>query len=225
MWCLVIDENKLIRTIVLGSDWQEVLANLVVEEGMDPLLIDIVKLAESFMIYLGRLKEFDFRIPARFILIAAILLRMKCELLLEEEIKKEKIEGESIPPIDIEVPILIPPVLRKPTRKVTLDELITALNKAFAFKEKKETKRLRIRRAAEQLIEPAEDIELKIKEIFNEILGGKRKFSDIVPIWRRKDIIETFMPLLYLTHRGKISCEQEEFFKEIYINLRNHKFE
>lgn len=216
----MIDENKLIRTIVLGSDWQEVLANLVVEEGMDPLSIDIVKLAESFMVYLKRLKEFDFRIPARFILIAAILLRMKCELLLEEEITKEKIEGESIPLLNVEVPILTPPVLRKPTRKVTLDELITALNKAFAFKEKKETKRLRIRRAAEQLIEPAEDIELKIKEIFNEILGGKRKFSDIVPVWRRKDIVETFMPLLYLTHRGKVSCEQEEFFKEIYINLR-----
>jgi len=216
----VIDENKLIRTIVLGSDWQEVLANLVIEEGMDPLSIDIVKLADSFMSYLRKLKEFDFRIPARFVLIAAILLRMKCELLLEEEIKKEKIEGEAIPPIDIEVPILTPPALRKPTRKVTLDELVNALNKAFAFKEKKETKKLRIRRAAEQLIEPAEDIELKIKEIFNEILKGKRKFSDIVPIWKRRDIVETFMPLLYLAHRGKISCEQDEFFKEIYINLR-----
>jgi segregation and condensation protein A len=216
----VIDENKLIRSIVLGSDWQEVLANLVVEEGMDPLSVDIVRLADSFMLYLNKLKEFDFRVPARFILIAAILLRMKCELLLEEEMKKEKIEGSAVPELNVEVPILTPPILRKTTRKVTLDELITALNKAFTFKEKKETKRLRIRRAAEQLIEPAEDIELKIKEIFNEILRGKRKFSDIVPVWRRKDIVTIFMPLLYLTQRGKISCEQEEFFKEIYIKLR-----
>ena len=216
----MIDENKLIRTIVLGSDWQEVLADLVVEEGMDPLSVDIVKLADSFMLYLRKVKEFNFRIPARFILIAAILLRMKCDLLLEEEIKKEKIEGGSMPAIDIEVPILTPPVLRKPTRKVTLDELINALNKAFAFKEKKETRKLRIRRAAEQLIEPAEDIELNIKQIFNEILSGKRKFSDIVPIWKRKEIVEIFMPLLYLTQRGKISCEQEEFFKEIYINIK-----
>ena len=216
----MIDENKLIRTIVLGSDWQEVLANLVVEEGMDPLSIDIAKLADSFMIYLNKVKEFNFRVPARFILVAAILLRMKCELLLEEEIKKDKIEGATGPLLDVEVPILTPPVMRKPTRKVTLDELITALNKAFTFKEKKETKKLRIRRAAEQLIGPAEDIELKIKEIFNEILRGKRKLSDIVPVWRRKEIVEIFMPLLYLTQRGKISCEQEEFFKEIYINLR-----
>jgi segregation and condensation protein A len=216
----VIDENKLIKSIVLGSDWQEVLANLVVEEGMDPLSVDIVRLADSFMLYLNKLKEFDFRVPARFILIAAILLRMKCELLLEEEMKKEKIEGSAVPELNVEVPILTPPITRKTTRKVTLDELITALNKAFTFKEKKETKRLRIRKAAEQLIEPAEDIELKIKEIFNEILKGKRKFSDIVPVWRRKDIVTIFMPLLYLTQRGKISCEQEEFFKEIYIKLR-----
>ena len=88
----MIDENKLIQNIVMGSDWQEVLANLVVEEGMDPLSVDIVRLADSFMSYLHRLKDFDFRVPARFILIAAILLRMKCELLLEEEENLLKID-------------------------------------------------------------------------------------------------------------------------------------
>jgi segregation and condensation protein A len=216
----VIDENKMIRTIVLGSDWQEVLANLVVEEGMDPLSVDIVKLTDSFMVYLNKMKEFDFRVPARFVLIAAILLRMKCELLLEEEMKKEKIEGSTTPELNVEVPLLSPPIIRKTTRRVSLDELVTALNKAFTFKEKKETKKLRIRKAAEQLIEPAEDVEAKIKEVFDEILHGKRKFSDIVPVWRRKEIVKTFLPLLYLMHRSKIICEQEEFFKEIYIKLR-----
>ncbi len=219
----MIDENKLIQTIVLGSDWQEVLTSIVVEDGLDPLNVDIIRLADSFLFYLHRIKTFDFRIPARFILIAAILLRMKCELMLEEEEKKLEIRGEAPPPLNIEnVPILAPPAERKPTRKVTLTELVTALNKAFEFKERKEGKKLRMRRDVERLIEQEEDIEIRIKSIFDEILrhGTVMKFSDIVPVWKRKDIVETFMPLLYLCFRGKVTCEQEEFFKEITIRVR-----
>ncbi|MFH0832852.1 MAG: segregation/condensation protein A [Candidatus Aenigmatarchaeota archaeon] len=216
----MIDENKLIQTIILGSDWQEVMTSIVVEEGLDPLDIDIKKLADSFIVYLQRLKKFDFRIPARFILIAAILLRMKCELLLEEEAEKVKEEKE-ITKIDIEnIPPLSPPIERMTTRKVTLTELITALNKSFEFREKKEIKKLRMRRAAESLIEPEIDIEIKIKGVFDDIMDGKTKFSDLVPVWKRTEIVETFMPLLYLMQRNKINCDQEEFFKEIYIRLK-----
>jgi chromatin segregation and condensation protein Rec8/ScpA/Scc1 (kleisin family) len=116
---------------------------------------------------------------------------------------------------------------RRPTRKVTLTELVGALNKAFEFKERKESTRLRLRRSVERLIEQEEDIELRIKSIFEEILrhGTVMKFSEIVPVWKRKDIVETFLPLLYLCQRGKVTCEQEEFFKEITIRLRGVEHE
>ena len=214
----IIDEASVIRTIILGNDWQEVLTNLVVEEGMDPMNIDMVKLADTFMHYMQRLETFDFRIPARFILIAAILLRMKCEILLEEEEKKIAEQKEEVK-INIDAPLLLPPIERRPTRKVTLDELISALNKAKEFREKKEGKELRMRRAIENLIEPEEDIELKIKKIFEKIpLHRATKLSDLIP-WKRKEIVNTFIPLLYLMQRGKIECEQEEFFKDIYIKV------
>jgi segregation and condensation protein A len=215
-----IDEVKLIHTIVIGSDWQEVLTNIVVEQNMDPKNIDIIGLANAFLDYLHTMKKFDFRIPARFILIASILLRMKCDMLLEEEIEKQQ-KQHSASKIDIErIPVLAPPLTRRPTRKVTLAELISALNKAFAFKELKETKKIRMRRAVEGIIRPAEDIEVKIKKIFDEIMKGKTKFSDLVPKWHRKEIVDVFLPLLYLDQRGKIACEQDEFFKEIYIKIR-----
>src|SRR3989338_11457618 len=106
----MLDENEVIKTIILGSDWQDVLSSLVVEEGMDPISVDLIKLTEAFMSYLHKLKDFDFRIPARFILIAAILLRMKCELILEEEEKQAEIKGESPPALNIEnIPSLSPP--------------------------------------------------------------------------------------------------------------------
>ncbi|MDI6721251.1 MAG: segregation/condensation protein A, partial [Candidatus Aenigmarchaeota archaeon] len=133
-----MNEDQMIQMIVLGSDWQEVVSNIVMEEGMDPLNINIIKLADSFVHYMNRLQYFDFKIPARFILIAAILLRMKCELIFEEEEKKE-MQKRDVEPLNIDVPILPAPIERKATRKVTLAELITALNRAFDFKEQKET--------------------------------------------------------------------------------------
>jgi len=217
----MVDEARLIRTMVLGADWHEVLENIVVDEDLDPLGIDIVKLAEAFMNYLQSIKKFDFRIPARFILVASILLRMKCELLLEEE-EKARRQEQKLPEINLEnIPQLSPPAVRKPIRKVTLSELVSALNKAMEFKEKKETKQVRLRRAVETLIEPEEDIELRISGIFSKISkAGEIKFSDLVPSWKRSEIVDTFMPLLYLCMRSKIYCDQPEMFSEIFIKVR-----
>jgi len=216
----VVDENKVIQTIILGSDWQEVLTTLVAEEGMDPLYVDLIKLADVFRQYLEHLKQFDFRIPARFILVAAILLRMKAELLLDEE-EEKIIKTTQSEPLNIDVPLLLPPITRKPTRKVTLNELVSALNKAFDFQERKEGKKLRMRRAIERLIEPENDIEVRIKEIYEEIVSRKAiTFSQLVPAWKKMEIVKTFLPLLHLATRDMVTCEQEEMFKEIFIRIK-----
>lgn len=217
----VVDENRVIQTIILGSDWQEVLTTLVAEEGMDPLEVDLIKLADAFRSYLEHLKQFDFRIPARFILVAAILLRMKAELLLDEE-EEKIVRTTQSEPLNIEnIPTLLPPITRKPTRKVTLNELVTALNKAFEFQERKEGKKLRMRRAIERLIEPEDDIEVRIKEIYEEIVTKKAiTFSQLVPAWKKVEIVKTFLPLLHLATRDMVTCEQEEMFKEIFIRIK-----
>jgi chromatin segregation and condensation protein Rec8/ScpA/Scc1 (kleisin family) len=217
-----IDDSKLIQTIVVGRDWQEILTTIIVEDGMDPLNIDITHLADKFMTHLTTLQKFDFRVPGRFILIASILLRMKCETMLDEDIKKEDIKGEEIPPLDISnVPDLTPPIMRKPTRKVTLTELIGALNKAFEFREKKEIKKFNLVNRVERLIEPEEDIEEKIQRVMNRIVSreGTMTLRDIVPDWNKRDIVDTFLPVLYLSNRGTIHCEQEEMFSDIKIRV------
>ncbi|MBI4896566.1 MAG: segregation/condensation protein A [Candidatus Aenigmarchaeota archaeon] len=216
-----IDEQKVIQTIILGSDWQQVMITLVAEEGMDPQHVDIIKLTDAFTNYLQRLKNFDFRIPARFVLIAAILLRMKCEILLEEEEKKITKEVEQIPPLNIEsIPMLPLPAIRKPTHKVTLTELVSALNKAFEFQEKKESKTFRMRQAVETLISPQEHIEQRIERIFKMISAKKTlTFTELVPIWNRHNIVDSFIPLLHLMQRDKIRCDQQEMFHEITIQL------
>jgi len=216
-----LTEDRVIQTIVMGSDWQEALTTLVTEEGLNPEDVDLIKLTDVFLVYLRKLQSFDFRIPARFILIAAILLRMKMELLLEEE-EKKAVQQKDVEPLNIDVPMLTAPAIRQPTRKVTLNELISALNKAFEFREKKEGKEMRMRGAIENLIEkPKEDIETRIKNIYTRIVQSKQMtFTELVPTWKRKEIIDTFLPLLYLDQRGMVTCVQDDMFKEIYITLR-----
>ena len=218
-----LDSESIIRTIVLGADWEEALTAIVVEQGLDPLDINITHLADAFLIYLSRLKSFDFRIPARFILIAAILLNMKCEALLQrEEERMDKLAQAAAAQLNLNAPLLTPPIERTATRPVALTDLIAALNKAFEIKRKK----------APLLAAPAPripielpkkpiDVEHRIKEIYERIRRkGIIRFSDLVPIWRRMEIISTFLPLLYLANRGKVQCEQKELFKDITIRLK-----
>ena len=218
-----VDENKLLRTIVSGSDWQTVVAEIVEEENMDPWAIDVIKLTDAFTKYLHSLQRFDFRIPARFILIAAILLRMKVELLIEKQEREMQQREEEIL-IDLDkVPLLGPPGLRKATRKVTLTELISALNKAFAFQEKKETSIIHRHRMVENLIEEEEDIEEQIVRIMDIVVShsknneNKVMFSSLIPEWTRGKVIAVFLPLLHLANRQAVVLEQETIYSDFAI--------
>jgi len=209
-------EQEILQTIIVSYDWEEVLEYLVREAQLDPWDVDIVKLADLFLDYLRRLRSFDFRIPARFILIAAILLRMKCEIIRLVEERPKRIER-----IDIEAPLLQPPIKRVPKRRVTLAELTKALQKALEFQERKRQRRLQLRRAVELLITYEEDIEVRIEKLLEEI---KRKnvtrFSELLSKFEAEEIVGKFIPLLYLVHRSKLWCYQLEPFGEIFISMR-----
>lgn len=216
-----VEEANLIKTIIVGADWEEVLTMIIEEEGIDPMDIDIVKLVDAFLNYLKTLKKFDFRIPARFILIAAILLRMKCEVL---KIRDVETKQEEKPTIDINVPLIELPVIRRPTRPIALTELIDALNKVIQFEERKKLRALRLRRSVESLIKEEEDIEIRINRVYEEIkTKGINKFSDLVGEWKREKIVYKFIPLLHLDQSGKVVCNQLEEFGEIFIKLRENE--
>ncbi len=216
--------EQLIKTISSSADWEEALTSIVVEQGLDPLNIDIIKLADAFMTYIKRLEGFDFRVPARFILIAAILLNMKVESILEkEEERLQRAAAEEAARLNLESPLLAPPIKREAVRPVSLNELISALNRTFEIKKRKEVlEEARVPPMKMDLhLEKTEDIEKKIKDIYERIKRkGVLPFSDLVPVWKRDEIIATFLPLLHLAHRGKVRCEQKDFFKEIMIRLR-----
>lgn len=216
--------------MISEPSWEDVIVKIVAEEQMDPWSIDIIRLSNTFLVYVKKIEEIDLRIPARFILIAAILLRMKSDVLTE---KKEKMfipesdkESDDSLRILAAVPPLQPPLKRIPLRNVTLNELISALRKAYQVQERRIERKSRVKRAVEFAVPvPTEDITERINKLLSQINEALTEvdnieFSRIVKRWGKKEIVEALIPLLHLAQDGKIDLHQEELFKEIFVHKK-----
>ena len=228
-----MQEQNLLEMIIKEESWEELIYNIVSYENMNPWDIDIIKLTDSFIKYIEGMRVLDFRIPAKVVLVAAILLKLKCDVL-----SPLKIEGSEYFPEnpqlsqeflqisqELERLNLKPPIERHVKRRVTLDELVDALKKAMKVEVKKERIRRTLGKRIRREIGDEVDIEIRIKELMSDIDSlllklktNKVEFSKIVEKWEREEIVRHLMPLLYLSSRGKVSTEQEEFFKEIFIS-------
>ncbi len=230
------NEENILKTIIEKESWEDVIYYIVSLEQLNPWDVNIVKLTESFIKFIRNANEtVDFRIPAKVVFVAAILLRLKADYLSifeEEEESVEEMLKEDKPFAELGIdPNLVQlgyPVRRSPKRQVTLEELIVALRKALAVNERKE-ERVKVARRQLQIVTVAEeDITVRTEKMLKEIGDlmeklhkDKIEFSQIVKEWKKDKIIEKFVPLLHLESDGKVVGEQENFFKEILISKKN----
>lgn len=234
-----MQEENFLHTIIKKESWDDLIMHVVSTENLDPWDIDLVKLTDSFLDYIEKLERLDFRIPAKVVLVSAILLKLKSEVLNPiirppvvdtpfgtfnlDENDFEDIR-QKVSEIDLQ-----PKIMRRVKRKVTLDELIGALKKAVKVQSRrKEKKRKLDRRVGREINVDEEDIEKRIMALMDDIdsllvqLESEQvQFSKLVKTWKRDEIIGHFMPLLHLSTMGKISVDQEEFFKEIFISKKD----
>lgn len=228
----MLSDQQLINLMISEPSWEDVIIKIIAEEQMDPWSIDIIKLANAFLGYLQKIEELDLRIPARFILISAILLRMKSDVLIEKEekilIPEAEKEADETLRVLASLPPLQPPLKRIPLRSVTLEELLSALRKAYEVQERRTERKIRIKRAVDVVLPvgEVEDITERIGKLLSQIndaLGEVEsiEFSRLVKRWGRREIVESLLPLLHLSQDGKINLTQEELFKEIMIRLRS----
>jgi segregation and condensation protein A len=234
-----MEEHLLLERIIKQESWEDLISHIVMMEDLDPWDVDLIKLTDSFLKYIEGLEMLDFRIPAKVVLVAAILLKLKTEIAWPtvrqktmeysfEDFQDDLTSYEEIKE-RLQQMTLEPGPIRVVKRKVTLDELVGALKKAVKVKKRRETKKRRLRRKLKKQIDTSEeDIEKRINQLMFQIdsflveFGSEKvEFSKLVKEWDRDRIVSTFLPILYLATRGKVQTDQEDFFKEIFISRKN----
>jgi len=122
--------------------WKEIIYDLINTEQLDPWDINITILSDHYLQKVQEIEEADFFVSSKVLLAAALLLRIKSEILLNQYIKsideilfgsKKQAGSYELERIELDepIPILVPKSPLPRFKKVTLSELMESLNKAI----------------------------------------------------------------------------------------------
>jgi len=206
---------------------------------MDPWNIDISEITEVFMSGIKTKQKLNLKISANVVLAASILLRYKSDAFNLHERQDKELEGAVFIPDEIYVQETIPtlsPQLRITKRKVTLDELISAVEDIITKEKNKSTRqRIKIEKfIPKSLLEIAmqspENFEKELKNVFDRIKSDSNgeslsMFSNIIKEKTTEGVLATLLPVLHLANKRVVSLWQEEVFGEIFINLLSDTYE
>ena len=196
----------------------------------DPWSIDVAELIISFLEKMREMECLNYWISGKAVLSASIIHRLKSELLLqlsyerngESEEREEAVNKTDIPPI--------PMPFRITSRKVTLAELLFALQQAL-LEEAKQNNRLIKRNSALTVEEPKPekailealheewDVETKADEVYSRLISLQQEIITLSSLTdgSLESVIETFLALLFLAFKNMIYMWQEKPGGEIYI--------
>ncbi len=221
--------------------WQSIIYDLINSEQLDPWNIDLTMLSQKYLEKVRLLEEANFFISSKVLLAASLLLRIKSEIVLSQDIptldeilfgkKEEKVYTQERIELDGEIPALVPRTPLPRFRRVTLEELMAALGKAI----KTETRRIR----KEVLIKQQEretaiampknriNVQEQIRVIYSRLEKifatheGKLAFSTLIEQVGREDMLAAFVSILHLDNQQKVWLEQEGHFEEIWIWMKD----
>ncbi len=236
-----------VYSIVTGKDpsWQSIIYELIASEQLNPWNIDIAILCRRYFEKVKLLEENNFHISSKMLLVAAILLRIKSEVLVDKYLKEidevlfGKTESEKQQIVERiiidenELPLLMPRSPMPRMKKVTIEELMAALDTAINTESRRINRELEKKqrdRLARVDIPKFKTINVKerIRQFYARILTTfkhpdyknnlKLPYSHFTKNIKQEKLAY-FLPLLYLSSRGKLWLEQEKHFDEIYVYL------
>lgn len=200
----------------------EVLVELARRGDIDPWDIDIARATEKFLHYMDSLERRDLRIPARTLLYASILLRMKSDSMegASEVLLPEADLEEVLAEADLEIAPQLPepPVRRQTKRPVTLQELISELKKAEMVGRRK-AMRERWVSPVEKALDLSHEEGVERIKVLGPILDDMFTSSQSVPLADIKegDAVGNYISLLFMAQRRQVWLEQQEFFGDLFI--------
>lgn len=232
--------NEEIHKILFEKDdvtWQTIIYELVKSEKIDPWDIDINLLTKKYIEIVKKLKKFDFNVSGKILLAAAILLRIKSNRLVGEDLDEfdRMIAGQQEQDLFEEdfnealtnkeqAQTLIPRLPQPRKRKVSIYDLMNALEKALEVKQRRVLKDIpyfdiEIPKKKSNINLTIQSLYLKIKKFF--VTGNKElTFSKLIPSDTKEDKVLTLIPLLHLSNKNQVNLTQKEHFGEILINLK-----
>ncbi len=220
--------------------WKDLIFKLIDEEHMDPWDIDVSILSQKFLEMLQKLKELDFRISGKMVLASAILLKMKSDILIEQDIARfdnmmnnpeenMPLEDDSRPVYDASgKPTIYPRTPQPRKRKVSVYDLVNALEKALEVESKRKRYPVNAKKIDVKIPEHKFDLGKAMSVVYARVethyntKKNKDKiltFDDLVVSDSKKDKVLTFVPLLHLDTQRKIDIEQEKHFDKIHVKL------
>src|SRR3989344_3042986 len=240
-------QEKLVA-LLLDQDelgWRKIIYELVESEQMDPWDIDVSLLAQKFIKIIREMQEHDLKIPGKIVLAAAILLKIKATHLVEndisnldrllnqtDEMPEDELFGEieaGLRNPDLAHPQLIPRNPQPRNRKVSVHDLVEALQRAMASKKRilaqqRPTPYPHRPQRKIDILDVIRDVYHKINYYSNKDKNVKITYTRLLPPKAGKlEKAYTFMPLLHLENEQKIEMEQQKHFDEIVISLSSKK--
>ena len=221
--------------------WQSIIYDLIKTEQLDPWDINLATLAEKYIQTIQQLEETDFHVSSKILLACSLLLRLKSEILINSYIqdlndalygKKDakRYEIERIEIDENDLPILSPRTPMARHKKVTLQELMKALDHAINTESRRIRKEIKGRQAEKAMLTvmpSANFIPLKtrIKSIFGIVKShlndnDHMKFHHMAQ--SKEEQLASFIPILHLSNNGKIFLRQPEHFDHIHMTLDLH---
>ncbi len=252
-------EDELLKELTKRETvtWKTVIFELIEKYNMDPWDINVSLLARRYISLIKRLKEFNFLISGKVLVAASFLLRLKSFKLVNEEINEfdrlmaeyQRNEDDFIADFysDLEsdwgmeqqgdiinepveaTNVLVPRTPQPRKRKVSVFDLVEALQKAMEVHERKMLRQMSapkvdVPKKKRDITEIIKELYERIKQFFTRNKGKKLTLSELVPSHSKSDIIQTIVPLLHLSHidQRKVDLLQKQHFGEIQIKLLNH---
>ena len=234
----------------------EILVDMAEHGEIDPWDVDLEIVTEKFLNKISSSITNNLKEAGKIIFFASTLLRMKSDilsmkasqalmvgqddldddLLLEEELAS--FDTREVKFTELDRAIIRKSVSKKQRyRKISLDDLLTALKDAQKEEEKRETKRLELAQFAsladmdvfiEPEIESDDLLELTHAENVEEAIEKSRaylaeylvnghgvKFSNLCKFLRSWS--NAFLSILFLAHENKVKIIQQEFYGELWI--------
>lgn len=193
------------------------LTDILQLDKIEPWNVDVGKLVVGFLNEMRRLGDIDFRISGNALYSASVIFMRKTRELVQLGILPPE-EGDDDG--ELEIPLIRPP-FRLTNRRVTIEELLIAMDQVLSKEPRVRTTpvKQRYRGKAEPLTFTMDIDQANIEETIAEVYADLKRFMNVGEIVRftdvllnntRKEIVRVFFSMLFLYARTFIDIWMDE---------------